>query len=106
MLNHFRQFLLMVKACAKPWDGRKARVKRRLDEIWQGTNEVRRDYDWISLYFRYRQPDEPDTVDDKTWSDLEMDEVFARIDRTTSVIGWGKIPRVTRPMLWDGLKLT
>jgi hypothetical protein len=87
MTNNLRQFLLMIKACAKPWDNRKARIKRRLDEIWQGKKEVRRDYDWIPLYFRYRQHDAPDTVDDKTWSDLEMDELFARIDRTTSVIG-------------------
>jgi hypothetical protein len=87
MLNNFGQFWLMVRACAKPWDGRKARIKKRLDEIWLGKNEVRRDYDWIPLYFRYRQHNEPETVDDKTWSDLEMDEVFARIDRTTSVIG-------------------
>ena len=48
---------------------------------------MRRDYDWIPLYFRYRQPCEAETVDDRTWSDLEMEEVFARIDRTTSVIG-------------------
>jgi hypothetical protein len=82
--------MLMVRACAKPWGGSKARIKRRLDEIWQGKCEVRRDYDWIPLYFRYRKNDERDaidTVDDKTWSDLEMDEVFARIDRTISVIG-------------------
>jgi hypothetical protein len=87
MLNNFKQFLLMVRACAKLWDGGKARNKKGLHEIWQGKNEVRRDYDWIPLYFRYRQDDELDIVDDKTWSDLEMDEVFAKIDRTTSVIG-------------------
>jgi hypothetical protein len=87
MLKRFGQFLLMVKARAKPWEGRKARTKKCLDAIWLGTNEVRRDYDWIPLYFRYRQTDEANTVDDKTWTDLEMEEVFARIDRTTSVIG-------------------
>jgi hypothetical protein len=87
MLSHFKQRLLMLKAHKKLWKSRKSRLKRHLDEIWQGTNEVRRDYDWISLYFQYRQPDEKNTVDDKTYSDLEMDEVFARIDRTTSVIG-------------------
>jgi hypothetical protein len=87
MFNNFGQFWLMVRACAKPWDGRKAQIKKRLDEIWRGKKEVRRDYDWIPLYFRYRQLSEPETVDDKTWSDLEMDEVFGRIDRTTSVIG-------------------
>jgi hypothetical protein len=86
MLN-FSEIWLVLKAYAKPWKSRKARIKKRLDEIWQGSNEVRRDYDWISLYFRYRQPHEENTVDDRTWADLEMEEIFARIDRTTSVIG-------------------
>ena len=86
MLN-FSEIWLVLKAYAKPWESRKARIKKRLDEIWQGRNEVRRDYDWISLYFRYRQPHEANTVDNRTWADLEMEEIFARIDRTTSVIG-------------------
>jgi hypothetical protein len=77
----------IVKKAVNPWERREARIKKQLDEIWQGKRDVRRDYDWIPLYFRYRRPDEPETVDDKTWSDLEMEEVFARIDRTTSVIG-------------------
>jgi len=81
MLNNFKM------AFAKPWEARKFRIRSRLAEIWQGKSDVRRDYDWIPLYFRYRQRSEPETVDDKTWSDLEMDEVFAAIDRTTSVIG-------------------
>jgi hypothetical protein len=87
MFNHLKQFYLMLKTCSKPWHVRQARIKRRLEEIWQGKSEVRRDYDWIPLYFRYRQPCEAETVDDRTWSDLEMEEVFARIDRTTSVVG-------------------
>jgi hypothetical protein len=87
MLEKFSQFMLSMRAYTKSWQVSKARSKKRLDEIWQGKNEVRRDYDWIPLYFRYRQHAVPDTVDDKTWSDLEMDELFARIDRTTSVIG-------------------
>jgi hypothetical protein len=70
-----------------PWAGRKERIRKHLDDIWRGKNEVRRDHDWIPLYFQYRQAAEPDTVDDRTWSDLEMEELFARMDRTTSVIG-------------------
>jgi hypothetical protein len=86
MLN-VREIWLGLKAYATPWKSRKLRVKKRLDKIWQGKNEVRRDYDWIPLYFRYRQPHEENTVDDRTWADLEMEEIFAQIDRTTSVIG-------------------
>ncbi len=34
-----------------------------------------------------RKSEHPSTVDAKTWSDLEMDEVFARVDRTTRLAG-------------------
>jgi hypothetical protein len=87
MFALFKQFIPLIKMFANPLAGRKGRIKKHLDEIWQGKNEVRRDYDWIPLYYRYRQAAEPDTVDDRTWSDLEMEELFARMDRTTSVIG-------------------
>jgi len=64
------------------------RIRKRLDEIRRGEAEIRRGYEWIPLYFRLK-PDDPatDTVDDRTWDDLEMDQVFARIDRTVSVVG-------------------
>lgn len=87
MLKQFRSFWLRLKIPIQHWEGRKAQIKRTIDEIWQGRNEVRRDYEWIPLYFRYRQPKEANTVDDGTWADLEMEDIFARIDRTTSVIG-------------------
>jgi hypothetical protein len=87
MLALFKQFIPLIQMFANPLAGRKGRIKKHLDEIWQGKSAVRRDYDWIPLYFRYRQAAEPDTVDDRTWSDLEMEELFARMDRTTSVIG-------------------
>ena len=68
---------------------RKNRIRKRPDEIWRGEGEIRGNHEWISLYFRYRQSDDPalDTVDARTWDDLEMDQVFARIDRTVSVVG-------------------
>ena len=56
-------------------------AQERVEEIWQEKNEIRSDYDWIPLYYRYRESNEPDTVDDKTWADLEMEEVFARLPR-------------------------
>jgi len=80
---------------------RRNRIRKYLDEVQRGEVDVRRDYEWIPLYFQCRQSDESyesdntddaasyklDTVDDRTWDDLEMDQVFARIDRTVSVIG-------------------
>ena len=80
---------LSIKSWIKYGERRKNRVRKHLDEIRRGESDIRRDREWIPLYFRYRQSDEPapDTVDDRTWSDLEMDQVFTRIDRTVSVIG-------------------
>ena len=68
---------------------RRNRVRKYLDEIRRGEVDVRRDYEWIPLYFQCRQSDDPlsDTVDDRTWDDLEMDQVFARMDRTVSIVG-------------------
>ncbi len=77
----------MVKLATWLFKSREARIQRDLEKIWLGQAKVRRDFDWIPSYFQYRRPEEPDTVDDKTWSDLEMEETFARIDRTTSTIG-------------------
>jgi len=73
-----------------PWLIFKARANRNkkdFEAIWKGKNKVRRDFEWIPFYFQYRRAKEPAVVDDKTWSDLEMEEAFARIDRTTSVMG-------------------
>ena len=83
------QSWLSIKSWIKFGERRKNRVRKHLDEIRRGESDIRRDREWIPLYFRYRQSDDPapDTVDDRTWSDLEMDQVFARIDRTISVIG-------------------
>ena len=88
---HVRKFLkwLPIKIRAKFGERRENRIRKHLDEIRRGNGDIRRDREWIPLYFLYRQSDDPapDTVDDNTWGDLEMDEVFARIDRTVSVIG-------------------
>jgi hypothetical protein len=55
----------------------------------------------ISAYFRERPgPTDPSVVDDRTWSDLDMDAVLAAIDRTRSSVGIAYARRFTvRPML-------
>ena len=89
MRHKFREHWLLFKRRVNFRERRKNRVRKRLSEIRRGEGEVCRDYDWVSLYFRYWQSDNPaaDTVDARTWDDIEMDQVFARIDRTVSVIG-------------------
>ena len=87
--KQFRQIWRSIKSWVRFRERRENRIRKHLNEIRRGECEIRRDYDWIPLYFRYRQSDIPAqlTVDDRTWDDLEMDQVFARVDRTVSVIG-------------------
>jgi hypothetical protein len=87
MFEGIKVVLTAVTGKGKIWQGRTNRAVEELRALWKGQITVRRDFEWIRLYFQYRQPEGRETVDDKTWSDLEMEEVFARIDRTTSVIG-------------------
>jgi hypothetical protein len=93
VFNQIRWHWLAIKSRMKFGGRRHRRIRRHLDEIRRGEGEIRRDYDWIPLYFRYQQTDESNTpgifdaVDDRTWADLEMNQVFARLDRTVSVIG-------------------
>ena len=47
-----------------------------------------RDLDAISAYHRGRNLDTtPFALDDRTWDDLDLDDVFAVLDRTESVVG-------------------
>ena len=66
---------------------RKHRVLEELRALWLGGQRIHRPLELIRLYHDYRRSDPAGVVDDKTWSDLEMDDVFARIDRTVSCIG-------------------
>ncbi|RPI19932.1 MAG: hypothetical protein EHM61_27995 [Acidobacteria bacterium] len=70
-----------------PWFRREARLTEKLRTIWDGSNQIDRKFDLIRLFHDFRQPDLHETVDDKTWSDLEMDEVFASLDRTVGSVG-------------------
>ena len=67
----------------------RAEIRAALREQWG--QEARGDQDMRALeraYRRYRdQETEPDSLDDLTWRDLDMDAVFQRIDRTLSVPG-------------------
>lgn len=50
-----------------------------------------RDIDLISIYYKTINKNTNHIVDDKTWSDLDMDEVYKRIDVTISRIGEQKL---------------
>src|SRR5262245_11677234 len=69
------------------WSWWQARVKlrARLRAEWGSPSDRRRDMDAIADYF-LSHPAGP-SIDDRTWADLVLDDVFAFFDRTESAIG-------------------
>lgn len=61
-----------------------------------------RKWDFISCYFRERT-DAEDTprIDDRTWNDLDMDDVFLKLDRTKSTVGQAVLYDMLRRPLFD-----
>jgi hypothetical protein len=58
-----------------------------LSATWGQPRERHRDMAGIGLYARLTGRDGPGTVDERTWRDLDLDAVFAHVDRTASVVG-------------------
>ena len=79
--------LVLVFAVMSAWWWGQARVKlrARLKAEWGGPTERPRDMEAVADYFQ-SHPAEP-SIDDRTWSDLLLDDVFAFFDRTESAIG-------------------
>lgn len=71
---------------------RRQRREKLLAELRTGWGQLRvrdRDMTAIAAYYRHRAGiDGPDrSIDDRTWADLNMDDLFADLDRTESVVG-------------------
>ena len=67
--------------------GKKKRILRAIRSQWGQTIVRKRDFDLISSFHKIRNYSNDFIVDDTTWSDLSMDELFTRMDRTVSPIG-------------------
>jgi hypothetical protein len=67
------------------WRAR-ARLLARMREEWGRPCERERDLDAIADLYRVHDG-AGDTIDDRTWNDLLLDDVFAYLDRTQSAIG-------------------
>jgi len=89
------------------WKDVSARVGRL---FWRGKKKSRnpwgheiirdRNMDLIAMYHILR-PAEGTCIDDQTWHDLAMDEVFAKIDRTSGVPGRQVLYHQMRTLLED-----
>jgi hypothetical protein len=76
-------------ACAL-WYGAVLRARRALAArraSWSRPIDRPRDFVAIAGYHRMRDATGARSVDDRTWLDLDMDDVFAHVDRTSSRLG-------------------
>jgi DNA mismatch repair ATPase MutS len=65
------------------------KLKVKLKQNWGEPVEKKRDFEVISRFHTYNQADENNeyVIDDRTWQDLDMNEVYTLIDRTLTVPG-------------------
>src|SRR5579871_4773197 len=61
------------------------RMLSRIRGEWGSPRRVPRDMEAAADFFRLH--DGPESIDDRTWNDLLMDDVFAHLDRTESSAG-------------------
>ncbi|MFC1565097.1 hypothetical protein ACFL6G_09185 [candidate division KSB1 bacterium] len=73
------------------WSKLKSKKQKLLEEIreqWGLEIDRKRNSDLISVFFRKEaEKSQEYLVDDKTWYDLNMDEIFSKIDRTATPVG-------------------
>src|SRR6185503_20571971 len=80
---------------------RTARVKR-LRAAWGRALDRDRDLVAIGAYYRGGVGDASRSLDDRTWDDLNMDDVFSVVDRTESVVGQQVLYSRLRSLPEDG----
>jgi hypothetical protein len=79
-LNAVRRYLFKLR-----W-GKELKKRRLVRDIWRGKIDNEQDMDLISSLYRLN-PSSDDLVDERTWTDLEMDRLFARMNRTMALPG-------------------
>jgi hypothetical protein len=87
------------------WDTRRKRLARIRTE-WGRPRERRRDMEGVADFFLTHEAGP--SLDDRTWNDLGMDEVFAHLDRTESSVGqqmlYRRLRRAPDPIALDAFE--
>ena len=77
----------------------------QLREDWGKEKEKDRDFAEIESYYRYSTPlhdDKDFSIDDQSWSDLDMDELYSKIERSMTNPGECVLYKILRtPLLSD-----
>jgi DNA mismatch repair ATPase MutS len=77
----------------------------RLREDWSKEKEKDRDFSQIGSFYRYSTAGSDDidiSIDDQTWSDLNMNDLYSRIDRTLTNPGECILYQIFRTPLLSG----
>ena len=74
---------------------------RELREGWGKEIRKKRDFSLIRMYFDYEIGKGQFYIDDRTWEDLNMDQVFCKLDRTLSSAGQHVLYDILRKPLFN-----
>ena len=67
---------------------KKKKILKEIRQNWGKQIEKYRNFDLISSYHDLKsQLEQNEVIDEKTWSDLNLDNLFVNLDRTTSNVG-------------------
>jgi len=97
---------LVALVGASIWSSWRARVRllTRIRAEWSRPRDLKRDMDGIADFFRANAAPGR-SLDDRTWHDLLMDNVFAHLDRTESSVGqqvlYHRLRQVAAPRTLD-----
>ncbi len=79
------------------------KIKEIIKNQWGKTRKQKRDFSVIRKLFDFlnKNLEIPFTIDDITWSDLDMDVVFSKIDQTMSLPGMQYLYYILRRPIYD-----
>ncbi|MFC1614234.1 hypothetical protein ACFL5K_02940 [Gemmatimonadota bacterium] len=87
-MRRLTDLLIAFKLALIPGIITKRKLIDKLRLNWGRELDEKRDFNLIAIYHRLaRGESETELVDDKTWQDLDMEEIFMKIDRNVSSIG-------------------
>ena len=112
-MNNWIIFILILTAIILPmyyWNHRKRTryIKEKIINNWgKQTTEDYKDDDLISIssYFKNTKGSKSSFIDEITWNDLNMNEVFNRVNNTQSSVGEEVLYNTLREPLFDEGKL-
>ena len=81
------------------------KLLRELRQAWGGEGRKKdRNFEDVALVFQYAENEEG-TIDDRTWHDLNMDLVFAQLDRTFTWPGMQRLYQILRSPIMEKLSV-